>query len=85
MLFRAFDDIVGDAPPETIYFQQWKDGVATVNEAGLKKLDTVVQIAESLGLKLLLGLSNNWNPTLGAIGNRTHGFLSNDYGEHSRD
>jgi mannan endo-1,4-beta-mannosidase len=68
------------------------DGNATINEGadGLQRLDKVVASAEKYGLKLILTLTNNWNPErpqpATAVGRRNdgdgfpRGFLSNDYG-----
>jgi mannan endo-1,4-beta-mannosidase len=45
-----------------VYFQQWDNGVATINygSTGLQVLDEVVKLAEQTGLKLILTLTNNW-------------------------
>lgn len=50
------------AGPSAVYFQSWADGVGTINYGanGLQALDQVVQIAEQLGMKLLIALTNNW-------------------------
>ncbi|KAL5344380.1 hypothetical protein ACLOAV_010640 [Pseudogymnoascus australis] len=49
----------GESP---IYFQSFKDGVATINYGpdGLQALDKVVKIAEETGIKLVMALTNNW-------------------------
>jgi mannan endo-1,4-beta-mannosidase len=68
------------------------NGQATINTGsnGLQRLDQVVNYAEKYGIKLLLTLTNNWNPehqiASNAIGRRwdpaclPRGTLSNDYG-----
>jgi mannan endo-1,4-beta-mannosidase len=68
-----------------------KDGEATINEGanGLQRLDRVIASAEKFSIKLILTLTNNWNPErpqpAAAIARRAddglpRGFLSNDYG-----
>jgi mannan endo-1,4-beta-mannosidase len=68
-----------------------KDGKATINEGadGLQRLDSLVASAEKFGLKLILTLTNNWNPErpqpAASVARRDdegfpRGFLSNDYG-----
>ena len=67
-------------------------GHATINEGpdGLQRLDKVVSAAGKYGIKLVLTLTNNWNPErqIPAIawnrrrndGELPRGYLSNDYG-----
>jgi len=68
------------------------NGKATINEGpdGLKRLDQVVAAANKYGIKLLLSLTNNWNPERPMPSNSwsrrensgelPRGYLSNDYG-----
>jgi mannan endo-1,4-beta-mannosidase len=71
-----------------------KDGKATINQGadGLQRLDKLVGTAEKYGLKLILTLTNNWNPErpqpAASVARRDNegfprGFLSNDYGMYS--
>lgn len=68
-------------------------GQAVINSGadGLERLDKVVATADKYGIKLLLALTNNWNPERpmpSTAWNRRasaeelpRGFLANDYGE----
>jgi len=88
---RAFND-VSQKPAAGTYFQILEGGNATINEGpdGLQRLDKVVATAERYGIRLILTLTNNWNPERPqpptAVGRRDNnaplprGFLSNDYG-----
>ena len=71
--------------------QVLKDGAATINDGpnGLQRLDKVIAAAKNHQIKLLLTLTNNWNPVRpqpSSSFNRRHndvlprGYLSNDYG-----
>jgi mannan endo-1,4-beta-mannosidase len=80
-----------DTVPDTgVWFQLISNGVTSVNTGpnGLQRLDRVVEIAESMGMYIMLTLTNNWNPGLPPTGadNTTlpRNFLSNDYGECER-
>jgi mannan endo-1,4-beta-mannosidase len=87
----AFND-VPCKPDSGPYFQILKDGTATINDGpdGLQRLDKVVEIAHKYGIKLVLSLTNNWNPERDmpsvAWNRRSNspgfprGYLSNDYG-----
>jgi mannan endo-1,4-beta-mannosidase len=92
----AFND-VSSKPSSGTYFQILQNGQATINTGadGLQRLDQVVAAAQKYGVKLLLTLTNNWNPerpTPTTSWDRRHlddngnldffqrGFLSNDYG-----
>jgi len=77
----AFDDVVDEPPPYGTFFQLFKGDQITINEAGLQRLDAVVNSAEKHGIKLIMSLSNNWFPsTKGDKDPKPHGFLSNSYG-----
>ncbi|TFK18372.1 mannanase [Coprinopsis marcescibilis] len=83
---------VSSKPASGPYFQILSDGKGAINEGedGLKRLDKVVATAQKYGIKLLLTLTNNWNPARPipkvAWNRRANteelprGFLSNDYG-----
>lgn len=92
---RAFNDVTEVPPDNATYFQLFQNGSATINTGpnGLQRLDTVINVAGSLGLKVLLTTTNNWslqnatNTTF--LTNETstplpirfpHGYLSSDYG-----
>jgi len=87
----AFND-VSSQPSSGTYFQILSDGNATINDGsdGLERLDKVVATAEKYGVKLLLTLTNNWNPKRpmpssswnrrDVSGDLPRGYLSNDYG-----
>jgi mannan endo-1,4-beta-mannosidase len=88
----AFND-VSSQPSSGTYFQILENGQATINVGsnGLQRLDQVVASASKYGIKLLLTLTNNWNPerpTPSTSWNRRwdtstelpRGYLSNDYG-----
>jgi len=86
----AFND-VSQTPSVGVFFQTLAGGNASINEGpnGLQRLDKVVLTAERYGLKLILTLSNNWNPERPqpstAISRRDNtglprGLESNDYG-----
>lgn len=47
---------------------------------GLQRLDKVVETADKYGLKLLLTLTNNWNPESTTPNELPRGYLSNDFG-----
>lgn len=49
-------------PCNSVAFQYLEDGVVQINEGpdGLQRLDGVIQVAEELGLKLILPLVNHW-------------------------
>ncbi len=67
-------------------------GKASINDGanGLQRLDKVVATANKYGIKLLLTLTNNWNPERAMpntawnrrenTGDLPRGFLGNDYG-----
>ena len=71
-----------------------QNGKATINDGadGLKRLDQVVATANKYGVKLLLSLTNNWNPERSMPANSWNrrdnsggfprAFLSNDYGTY---
>jgi len=78
----AFNDVPSQ-PSSGTYFQILNGGKATINEGpdGLQRLDKVVATATKYGLKLVLTLTNNWNPVkAGGTGALPRGYLSNDYG-----
>jgi mannan endo-1,4-beta-mannosidase len=88
----AFND-VSQKPASGTYFQILANGVATINTGsdGLQRLDKVVATAAKFGIKLLLTLTNNWNPdrpqpstslrrNADGPGVLPRGYLSNDYG-----
>jgi mannan endo-1,4-beta-mannosidase len=88
----AFND-VSSKPPSGTYFQILENGQATINTGpdGLQRLDQVVAAASKYGIKLLLTLTNNWNPAKtepSTSWNRRwdtcaplpRAFASNDYG-----
>ncbi|KAF8961626.1 glycoside hydrolase family 5 protein [Flammula alnicola] len=88
----AFND-VSNKPSSGTYFQILENGQATINTGpdGLQRLDQVVATASKYGIKLLLTLTNNWNPERPApssswnrrwanSGELPRGYLSNDYG-----
>jgi len=87
----AFND-VSQKPSVGTFFQTLQNGESSINEGpdGLQRLDKVVAAAERWGIKLILTLTNNWNPKKvepsTAIGRRDDGTvlpggsLSNDYG-----
>ncbi|KAJ2912773.1 hypothetical protein MD484_g7642, partial [Candolleomyces efflorescens] len=87
----AFND-VPNKPQSGTYFQILGGGKATINEGadGLQRLDKVVAAADKYGLKLVLTLTNNWNPErqMPAVAwNRREfsqelprGYIGNDYG-----
>ncbi|EGN92442.1 glycoside hydrolase family 5 protein [Serpula lacrymans var. lacrymans S7.3] len=59
----AFNDV--DTIPENgTWFQLVRNGTVSVNTGpnGLQKLDTVIEMAEQLGLYVILSLTNNWFP-----------------------
>jgi len=68
-----------------------QNGKATINEGsdGLQRLDKVVDTAKKYGVKVLLTLTNNWNPerplqstswNRRANSDFPRGYLANDYG-----
>ncbi|KAG1723775.1 glycoside hydrolase family 5 protein [Suillus paluster] len=59
----AFND-VETIPESGTWFQLVQNGTTTINDGptGLQKLDTIVQMAEQLGLYVIMSLTNNWNP-----------------------
>ena len=71
-----------------------QNGKATINDGadGLKRLDQVVAAANKYGVRLLLTLTNNWNPERPMpssswnrrenSGGLPRGYLSNDYGPY---
>ncbi|KAJ2913324.1 hypothetical protein MD484_g7110, partial [Candolleomyces efflorescens] len=88
----AFND-VSCKPKSGPYFQILKNGDATINEGvdGLQRLDKLVATADKYGIKLILTLTNNWNPDRpmpdSAAWSRREssqelprGYLANDYG-----
>jgi len=84
----AFND-VSQTPASGTYFQVLKDGQATINTGanGLQRLDKVVASAEKHGLKVVLTLTNNWNPDIPQQSTAfkrnndlPRAYLSNDYG-----
>ncbi|KDQ53311.1 glycoside hydrolase family 5 protein [Jaapia argillacea MUCL 33604] len=88
----AFND-VSQKPASGTYFQILQGGTATINDGpdGLQRLDKVVATANKYGLKLVLTLTNNWNPQHAQSSSSIarlrrdnsalpRGFLSNDYG-----
>ncbi|RXW15161.1 hypothetical protein EST38_g10695 [Candolleomyces aberdarensis] len=87
----AFND-VPNKPQSGPYFQILNGGKATINEGadGLQRLDKLVAAADRYGIKLILTLTNNWNPErqMPAVAwNRREnskelprGYLQNDYG-----
>ncbi|KAG9318477.1 glycoside hydrolase family 5 protein [Chiua virens] len=76
----AFND-VNDASVNGTWFQVVGNGTSSVNNGpnGLQKLDTVIEMAEKLGLYLILSLTNNWYP-LPVNNSLPRNYLSNDYG-----
>ncbi|KDQ53355.1 glycoside hydrolase family 5 protein [Jaapia argillacea MUCL 33604] len=87
----AFND-VSQKPVSGTDFQTLQGGTATINDGpgGLHRLNKVVATANKYGLKLLLTLTNNWNPQHAQSSISTarmrrnnnalpRGFLSNDY------
>jgi len=91
----AFNDVAAK-PASGTYFQILNGGKATINDGpdGLQRLDKVVATANKYELKLVLSLTNNWNPDRPepAIAFRPRndddtlprGYLSNDYGGMDR-
>lgn len=86
----AFND-VPNKPSSGTYFQILNGGKATINDGpdGLERLDKLVATASKYGIKVLLTLTNNWNPVRppasSSWNRRTNnelprGYLSNDYG-----
>ncbi|KAF9532976.1 glycoside hydrolase superfamily [Crepidotus variabilis] len=91
----AFND-VETVPQNGTWFQLISNGTTSVNEGanGLKKLDTVLSLAEKHNLYVMLTLTNNWNPrpllegknvtsrdiTPGTGNQLPRNTLSNDYG-----
>ncbi|KAF9526287.1 glycoside hydrolase family 5 protein [Crepidotus variabilis] len=86
----AFND-VARKPLSGPYFQILDPTNTTINEGadGLQQLDKLVATANKYGIKVLLSLTNNWNPerpeASGSWSRRDNaelprGFLSNDYG-----
>ncbi|KAJ2913300.1 hypothetical protein MD484_g7089, partial [Candolleomyces efflorescens] len=87
----AFND-VPSKPQSGPYFQILAGGKTTINEGadGLQRLDKVVATADKFGLKLILSLTNNWNPErpMPAVAwsrrqtseELPRGYLQNDYG-----
>jgi len=88
----AFDD-VEQIPASGSYFQILSNGTSVINFGanGLQRLDKIVCTANKFGIKLLLTLTNNWNPKRvepdTSLTRRTdstpvlpRGYLSNDYG-----
>ncbi|KIM83525.1 glycoside hydrolase family 5 protein [Piloderma croceum F 1598] len=86
----AFND-VANKPSSGTYFQILQNGKATINDGadGLQRLDQVVATANKFGVKLLLTLTNNWDPKRTESsssfrrwddGTLPRGYLSNDYG-----
>ncbi|KAG2024020.1 CEL4b mannanase [Coprinopsis cinerea AmutBmut pab1-1] len=87
----AFND-VPSKPASGPYFQVLNGNGGNINEGndGLKRLDKAVSLAQKYGIKLLLSLTNNWNPERpvpNTAWNRRantkelpRGYLSNDYG-----
>jgi mannan endo-1,4-beta-mannosidase len=66
----------------------------TINQGadGLQRLDKLISTADKYGVKLLLTLTNNWNPVRTKSGitfaRRTYGrlrrgYLCDDYGRYS--
>jgi len=81
----AFNDV--ETVPDTgVWFQLVSNGVTSVNTGpnGLQRLDRVVEIAEAMGMYIMLTLTNNWNPGLPPTASNNlplpRNFLSNDYG-----
>lgn len=91
---------VDTVPTNGTWFQLVRNGTVSINDGpnGLQKLDTVVQMAEELGLYLILSLTNNWYPlplqpvdstistrdvTPGTNNSLPRNYLSNDYGQRS--
>jgi mannan endo-1,4-beta-mannosidase len=70
-------------PDGGTWFQLIQNGTQTINEGpnGLQRLDAVVEIAEELGMFVLLTLTNNWNPT-DTNTSLPRNYLSNDYGKY---
>jgi mannan endo-1,4-beta-mannosidase len=66
----AFNDVT-EVPTDGTWFQLISNGTTSVNTGpnGLQRLDKVVEIAERLGMYVLLSLTNNWNPLPGIDGN----------------
>jgi mannan endo-1,4-beta-mannosidase len=87
----AFND-VPSKPSSGTYFQILQNGKATINDGadGLQRLDQVVAAAKKYGVRLLLTLTNNWNPERPMpssswnrrenSGGLPRAYLSNDYG-----
>jgi mannan endo-1,4-beta-mannosidase len=88
----AFND-VEQKPSSGNYFQILSNGTSIINNGvnGLQRLDKIVCTASKFGIKLLLTLTNNWNPvrpepdtSLTRKDNSPsvlpRGYLSNDYG-----
>jgi mannan endo-1,4-beta-mannosidase len=88
----AFND-VAQKPSNGTYFQILQNGAATINEGpdGLQRLDKVVATAQKYDIKLILTLTNNWNPERQepSVSFKRweqknvvlpRGYLSNDYG-----
>ncbi|KAF9526289.1 glycoside hydrolase family 5 protein [Crepidotus variabilis] len=86
----AFND-VSHKPSSGPYFQILDATSSTINDGadGLQRLDKLVATASKYGIKVLLSLTNNWNPErpeASSSWNRRdnnalpRGYLSNDYG-----
>ncbi|KAF9464331.1 glycoside hydrolase superfamily [Collybia nuda] len=83
----AFDDVT-KKPSSGNYFQVLHNGMSIINKGhnGLQRLDKIVATAEMFGIKLLLTLTNNWNPERAnpnggdTADDLPRGYLSNDYG-----
>ncbi|KAL0634487.1 hypothetical protein Q9L58_006576 [Maublancomyces gigas] len=50
------------AGPSDVYFRKWTNGKSEINygPTGLQAFDKVVKVAEKLGIKLVVPLTNNW-------------------------
>lgn len=69
-----------------------KNGTIEINEGenGIQRLDRIVRIAKSVGIRVLFSLTNNWYPHVadaGGVARRNNygntlprNYLSNDYG-----
>ncbi|KAN0137310.1 Glycoside hydrolase superfamily [Lactarius tabidus] len=83
----AFNDVT-EVPEQGFYFQLIANGTTTINTGpnGLQRLDKVLEIAAEHSIKIILSLTNNWNPIAkkssasGSALPLPRNFLSNDYG-----
>jgi mannan endo-1,4-beta-mannosidase len=79
---------VTEVPEQGFYFQLIANGTTTINTGpnGLQRLDKVLEIAAEHSIKIILSLTNNWNPIAkkssgsGSAPPLPRNFLSNDYG-----